>query len=376
MNGSKLTAAVVGCRMGAAHAAAIASLPEYELAALCDLKAEVAEQVVKSIGKQVPVFSDYSAMLREVRPDVIAIATPNNLHCRFTVQAAESGVKGICCEKPMAVSMSEARRMVQVCKEKGVSLIVNHQRRMGAELIKAKSVIDSTILGDIRWVRGECAGDILSDGTHLLDSILFLTGDSPAEWVMGQVHREVTTNTRKDGSLESSGFRYGHAIENGGFAVIRLASKVRIEIFCGDLRSDRSAYQDYTVVGTKGMLWRTGDEGDNLFITSRKEGEFNTGIETWYYKPKDPSSDGIWKPVKPDIDRYNSITASYRRFAQTIHEGQPHPLCGENSIRSFEIIMSIYESARTGTQIRLPLQQDNFPLDLWIQERKQEKVPA
>jgi len=181
-----LRAAVVGCRMGAAHAKAMAQLPDYEVVAVCDIDEERANQLAGELGTAVP-FVSYAKMLQEAQPEVVAVATPTALHAEQTFMAIESGVKGICCEKPMATNLADAKRMVNLCKERGIPMIVNHQRRMGKEMVAARELIEQGAIGEVLFVRANCAGDFLTDGTHAVDSALWLLGDPEVEWVFGQV---------------------------------------------------------------------------------------------------------------------------------------------------------------------------------------------
>ena len=86
----------------------MAELEDYQLVALCDLN----EELAKTTAEKFPgakAYTDMTAMLKAEKPDVVAIATPNDSHAKLTIQVAEFGVKGICCEKPMSVSLGEAK---------------------------------------------------------------------------------------------------------------------------------------------------------------------------------------------------------------------------------------------------------------------------
>ena len=185
MEGERLRAAVVGCRMGAAHAKAMAQLPEYEVVAVCDIDEERAQEVADEVGSAKP-FTSYAQMLREVKPDVVAIATPTAIHAEQTFMAIDAGVRGICCEKPIATNLADARRMVELCRKRGIALVVNHQRRMGKEMVAARELIERGAIGEVRLIRMHCAGDFLTDGTHAVDSALWLLGDPEVDWVFGQ----------------------------------------------------------------------------------------------------------------------------------------------------------------------------------------------
>ncbi len=377
-----LKAAVVGCKMGAGHAECFAKLGAYHLAAVCDLKEDLAKAAAeKTAGAK--AYTDFATMLREVRPDVAAIATPNSSHCGMTLQALEAGVKAVCCEKPMAVHLADGKKMVEECRRRGVPLIINHQRRMGADLLLARKMIDGGALGEVGIIRGSCAGDILSDGTHLVDSLLWLAGDRDAEWVLGQVHRDApekrTDPAAGSGFAKKDGFRFGHPVETGGIAVIQLKDGPRLELACGDMRPQHHAYQDYQIAGSKGTLWRTGDQlGDNLYICDGQPGNLVAGLhkDPWLYKPVPFEKNGAapWRavPLPPEdmLELNNaksgrvSMLRSYRRFAETIHDGVPHPMSGDNALRGFEIIMAVYESARLRSKMTLPLKQERFPLEI------------
>jgi UDP-N-acetyl-2-amino-2-deoxyglucuronate dehydrogenase len=357
MEAKPLRAAVVGCRMGAAHAKAMAQLPDYEVVAVCDIDEERANQLANELGTAVP-FVSYAKMLREVQPEVVAIATPTALHAEQTFMAIESGVKGICCEKPMATNLADAKRMVSLCKERGIPLIVNHQRRMGKEMVAARQLIEQGAIGEVLLIRANCAGDFLTDGTHAVDSALWLLGDPEVEWVFGQI--EIP---------EKPKWRYGHLVENSATAVFQTANGVRVEIFCGEVRERFRAYQDYEVVGTKGQLWRTGDQPlPNLFIQDEKGGTWSPKVVDGHLRPV-PDEKGIWRPVEVEADdAIGAMKRSYQLLAKMVREGVgiDHPLSAEKALRGFEVVMAVYESARLHKRIRLPLEQEKFPLELMM----------
>jgi predicted dehydrogenase len=386
-----LKTVLVGCGgMGKHQAQLLSSLDGYKLSAVCDAYEPNLKAVSEACG--VKAYKDFGEMLAVERPDVAAICTQNTLHAPMTIQAAKAGVRGVYCEKPMATNMADAREMVRVCRERGAKLVVNHQRRIGADLLEARRMIERGDLGEIKLVRGQCAGDMLSDGTHVVDSALFLLGDPEIAWVSGMLHRELDVDllakeqrrvfkdlpadpeqARKQKEVQA-GQRYGHAVETGGFGIIQLKNGVRFELACGDLRDASRAYQDYEVIGTRGRLWRTGDRATpNLFISDARGGTWEAGMDSGIgFKPvpvKDGGA-GPWRPVDLNPEEKGGIDGSYRRFHKTIFEDVPHPMSGEVALRGFEALMAVYESARLGRPLILPLNQDRFPLDVMIEERR------
>ena len=190
---------------------------------------------------------------------------------------------------------------------------------------------------------------MLSDGTHLIDSTLFLTGDIDWSWVFASHHREDTGGDASTGGgyHVAGGWRFGHPVENGMFTLVELSNGVKVEMLTGDLRDPKRPYHDVEVIGSAGSLWRTGDRaGENLF-------------------QRDPG--GAWVPVT-SVDAAiatDMIAESYRRLVLSIRDGvcdSEHPLGADFSMRGFELLMGAYESARTGSVIRPPVVQDRYPL--------------
>lgn len=372
-----LKAVLVGCGgMGRNQARILAGLDGFELAGVCDVYEPAAQALADEHG--VPAFDDFATMYDTVKPDTVSICTSNAAHAAPTIAAAEAGLKGVYCEKPMAVDMGEARAMVDACRKAGTALVVNHQRRLGPDLTTARALIEKGAIGDIKLIRGNNAGDILSDGTHAVDSMLWLAGDPDVQWVLGQVYRQIDDAMReraqqqseKTGRPVEAGFRYGHPVENGGMAVFMLSNEIRCELFCGEMRDGYRAYQDYEIVGTKGRIWRTGDRRPNLYIQDSQGGELAAGVnDQWVYKPLDgaPEASGVWRPVElPEYPFKSGIEDGYLRFARMIHDGEEHPMCGRNGLRSFEVIMAVYESSRLRRRLALPLEQDAFPLQVMV----------
>lgn len=373
-----LRAVLVGCGgMGRHQVRILHELEEYELTGVCDL----IEQNARGAGQKTGAtpYTDFAEALAAEQPDVAAICTDNASHARLTIMAAEADVRGVYCEKPMAVSLDEARAMVAACEERGIPLAINHQRRIGPDLVEMRRLMESGAIGEVRRICASCAGDILSDGTHAVDSVLHLVGDREVKWVLGQVHREMnefmlerSEAQRQRGQANEPGFRFGHPVENGGMAVFQIVDGPRIELFTGDMRERRSIYQDYVVHGDTGRLWRPGDRAKpNVFIQDARGGTWDVDPEEWDFRPRpnDGDTPGIWRPVDVHRDESrNSIAEGYRRLALQIHEGRPHEMCGRNALRGFEVVMAIYESARLSKRIKLPLEQGRFPLAIMLEQ--------
>ena len=349
----KLRAGVIGLRMGMAHFKAMLALEEFDVVAVCDIDTERTADI-QNANPSIKGFSDFDLMLSEMQLDVVAIATPNKLHASMVIKAANAGVKGIYCEKPIALSLGETHEMIAACEKSGSKLIIGHQRRMSAPYITMRRLIDEGAIGEVYLVRGNCAGDILSDGTHTVDSVNYLLGNPKPLYITSQIVRQFVENPNHPNP--TPGFRFGHPVESGGMSVIYFEGNIRFEMFTGDLfviswdrKVPGNAYQDIEVFGTKGRLWRNGDNP-------------TPALAIW-------DETGGWKAVEldpqPEGDIFKHV---FKEFYLHITEGKPHPLSIVNAINDQEIIMGAYESARLQKRLDFPINQMEFPLQVMIEK--------
>ncbi|MFW6189403.1 MAG: Gfo/Idh/MocA family protein [Planctomycetota bacterium] len=352
MSADALRTVIVGSgRMGLAHGKVLAGMEEFEVTAVSDLDPDAATELAAELNGAT-AYTVLEEMLDAESPDLAVVATPGATHGEIVPRVAEAGVAGICCEKPMADSLGDGRRMVEACRQNGAALIVGHQRRMGADLVEMRRLIREGAVGEVYLLRGTCAGDMLGDGTHVIDSLRWLSGDEGTRWVLGQVYREPPPpdEPKGMGHVRSGGWRYGYPVETGAVATFELQSGVRVELLTGDVRLPGRSYQDYEVFGTEGRLWRPGDDADPpVLIWEEQPGG-------WREAPIDPDAAG-----EPRVEMYGQL-------AQTIRKGSPHPLSGESALKGLEIIMAVHESARLTDRISLPLGQERFPLRMMIDE--------
>jgi len=154
------------------------------------------------------VHATLNAMLADPDVDALYVATPNAMHAEHVIAAAASR-KHILCEKPFAMNLDDARRMVDACKRAGIVLRVAHQLRLEEAVIHAREVVRSGKLGKIAAISLERAsampprttwrtdakqsGVVFDVGVHLIDQVNWLTGERFAEV------SAVTDPDRRDG---------------------------------------------------------------------------------------------------------------------------------------------------------------------------------
>ncbi len=161
------------------HAGAYHATPQVRLVAAADI---VPDRLAAFGARwQVPyLYHDYRHMLRTERPDLLSICTHSPLHLEMVEAGVEAGVKAIFCEKPLAASLAEADRLVNLCARAGVVLAVNHTRRWEPlyRLIQSQRV---ATIGPLQGLTAYYTGGLANMGSHLCDFLRFLGGE--VRWV-------------------------------------------------------------------------------------------------------------------------------------------------------------------------------------------------
>jgi predicted dehydrogenase len=258
-------------KVGGSHAAAYHKHPDTDLVAICDLR-EDALQKTKELWSDVwpdlKVYTDYQEMLDKEQPDLVSVATSDHVHADMTVAAAESGVRGILCEKPIATKLEDADRMIAACEAAGIPLSVDHTRRWDPNYLKAREIIQSGEIGELRTIVSEMFSRramLFRNGTHLIDVIVFFAGSSP-EWVFAELEPgfEHFTEYKGDGGKDPATDPYASAY-------IHFQNHVRA--FFNAYKVDHPGSKNFLTCD-KGRIEVT-DHGLDL-ITAKSHWEWNT----------------------------------------------------------------------------------------------------
>ncbi len=150
--GKPLGVAIVGCgRISDLHALGYQGCEEARIVAVCDPDLKHAcEKAARWGVKQ--VYRDYGQVLQDPDVDLIELLTPHHLHCSMTVSACRAG-KHVSVQKPMALSMNEANRMITVAQEAGVKLRVYENFVFYPPAVKARELLKSGEIGEPRMIR-------------------------------------------------------------------------------------------------------------------------------------------------------------------------------------------------------------------------------
>jgi predicted dehydrogenase len=323
-----------GFGMAHPHARAYRSTGQCQLVAACDVVRERAEQFVVEHAMDGPektaVYTDHETMLAEVKPDMVSVCVWPDLHAPLTIAAAEAGVRAIHCEKPMAPTWGEARRMAEVCRARGVQLTFNHQRRFLAPFQRARQLVKDGAIGTLRRMEGAC-GDLFDWGTHWLDMFGYYNDDTAGEWVIGQVDARAPKTV------------FGVPTETQGLCQVRYKNGVTGVLFTGHGANETLGDCANRLIGDDGVievLWdkphlRLRGKGD---AAPRTFGDLSEGIH----------GDAA-------IDRAVADAVS------SLREGKTPLLAADNALKVTEIIFATYESARRRGRVDLPLAVDDSP---------------
>ena len=126
----KYKTAIVGCGgIGHAHMEGYEKIDEIEVIACCDTVPSAVEYYKKEFN--IPNgYTDIDEMLEKSQPEIVSVCVWHLLHDEITIKLSESPhVKGIICEKPMAIGIDKANSMVEACKKNDTKLVISHQRR-------------------------------------------------------------------------------------------------------------------------------------------------------------------------------------------------------------------------------------------------------
>ncbi|MFJ4027446.1 Gfo/Idh/MocA family protein [Paenarthrobacter sp. NPDC089989] len=191
------TAAVIGCGdVSSVHFAALATMADADLVAVCDTNPERLEAAATAYG--VPGYASHLDLLDKVRPDVVHICTPHHLHASLAADCLDAGVSVIV-EKPLAHTLEEGRRLIELAERSTAKIAVCFQNRYNATSQAMRELLDGGTLGQVlgasatvmwhrtgdyyrdRPWRGTWAGGggglMMNQAIHTVDLLQWLVGD-------------------------------------------------------------------------------------------------------------------------------------------------------------------------------------------------------
>jgi predicted dehydrogenase len=350
-----------GAIMRLSHAPVIRRSTCAELVAVFDADGSRAEALAAEHGGRAE--PELEALLAASDIDAVIVATPNASHPEAVLAAAAAG-KHVFCEKPLAIDVAGARRMVEACAEAGIVLQVGFNQRFWEQVRIAKSLLDAGFIGEIKGFRSLYAerhdaypaatryrydlarsgGATIIDLTiHRIDLARHLAGEIAA------LCADLTHSTIPD------------KVDDNVWLLTRFASGAR-----GCLSSDRysPAIGDGTdIYGTEGTI-HLATETLNPFhaaplavFTERSAADLPDVLrEAHYPEAWWKSFEGGWLTLKPP--RRNPYDAQLRAFCHSIRTGTPAVVSGVDGLKAQEVVQAAYLSLNERRWVDLPLAAD------------------
>ena len=341
MSEQVLRVGVAGCGQIARklHIPGYVNCPQSELVALYNHRLETVADL-RQAYPQAKLYDDYERFLEESGVQAVSVCTPNVLHAGMTIAALERGIH-VLVEKPMAVTLAEARAMIEAAGASGATLTVGQTQRYVPCHREARQVIESGALGRLFQVRTYYghAGPLAWSRRGRW----FITADLAGMGVIGDlaVHKADLLRYLTGQEVECvAGFKAAFEIdevEDNAVAVLQLSGGA-LATLSASWTTRGGGINDFVLVGEGGSL-RIGAEPGAPLVLYRRSGE-----RVAYPVPEGiPESNGVLQ-----IDEVPE-------FVQAALGERSNPVPGEEGYRALEICVAIDRSARTGELVRLPL---------------------
>jgi UDP-N-acetyl-2-amino-2-deoxyglucuronate dehydrogenase len=344
--GRKVRFAIVGCgRIAKNHIGSIKQHADRaEIVGVCDIDPQALAAAEKETGAK--GYSSIEALLAATDADVIVLTTPSGLHPTQAVSCAKAGFH-VLTEKPMATKWQDGLRMVRACDEAGVKLFVVKQNRRNATLQLLKSAVQKRRFGriymvtlNVFWTRPqkEYYDQAKWRGTWELDGGAFMNQASHyvdlLEWLIGPIEslHAYTATLERDIEAEDTGVM-SVKWRNGALGSLNVTM----------LTYPKNLEGSITILGEKG--------------TVRIGGMAVNEIQHWEFADKDADDEAIKSASYETTSVYGFGHPLYYDNVIAVMCGQAEAeVDGREGLKSLEVLIAAYRSARDGVRVGLPLE--------------------
>ncbi len=264
-------------------------------------------------------YGDWREMLAAEQLDLVSVASFAPSHAELVVACAESGVRAIFCEKPIATRLTDAERMIAACQAVGSLLVINHNRRFHPHFRQLAVKIVAGELGELTgvWLQWG-SGRLGNVGTHFIDAAMMLTGRQ-----VRAVSATLDPTCRPD-------CRGPEFCDPGGWAVLRFDGNLMAHVHAPD---NPTGPAEVIVQGTRGRACIGGGIAE---------------VEIWQgvrdVLPSSPAHAG------------NPMDQAVREIVAWLDARTPVCCSAEESLRTLEVIIACHAShARQAAWVKLPL---------------------
>jgi predicted dehydrogenase len=359
--------------MGKTHAlayravrAVMGEVPDCRLELLCDRPAERAKEMAAQFGFTRST-DDWRALVDDPKVDLVSITTPNALHHDIALAAMARG-KHVYCEKPMAVTLDQAREMAAAAKASGVKTLVGYNYIKNPAFTHAQRLIAEGRIGRIVHVRGWVDEDYQADpdlpwtwrarlseaglgalgdlGCHIVSMVCGLAG--PIESLIADTQIVHETRPLPDGSGRA-------AVENEDIAnaVVRFASGAQGSLSASRLAWGRKNCLAWEVYGTEGMITFCQERMNELRLYENRGPNAEQGFRTILSGPDHPPFDRFCPAAGHQLGFLDLKTIELSDLLRAIATDTPAHPSFDDALAYEVVIHAIAESGRSGQRISL-----------------------
>lgn len=341
--------ALIGCgRISPNHIEA-AKNNSIEIAAICDIVPDRMDIVAKTcnLSDSVIKYTDYKELIEKEHPELIAIATESGTHFDIAAYCINSGCNVII-EKPIALSIEDADKLIALAKEKNVLICVNHQNRFNKSIQYIRNAVENGRFGkllhasaNILWNRNQSyysaaawRGTWAQDGGVLMNQCIH--NIDLLRWMMGNEIDEVFAYTDRLNHPYIEAEDFGAALikfSNGSYGIIQGTSNV----------FPKNLEETLYIFGEK--------------ATVKAGGKSVNKIEEWSFADNLDNSDYVKSEYSEDVPNIYGYghTPLYADMIEAVKTGRAPYVSGEDGKRALELVLAIYKSAKEGQPVKLPL---------------------
>lgn len=342
--------ALIGCGRIAVNHIKAALNNRLEICAVCDVNPEAMETLLQkySLEKETGIrrYIDYKELLAAEKPALVSIATESGIHAEIALACINAGVNVII-EKPMAMRMADAEKIVRRSEETGVKVSACHQNRFNVAVQELRQALEAGRFGRIshgsvhvRWNRerdyyaqAPWRGTWAQDGGCLMNQCIH--GIDLLRWMMGDEVEEVYGVTKQQ-------FHDYLECEDIGMAVVKFKNGA-----VGTIEGTTNVYPK----NLEETLYLFGETG-----TVKLGGTSTNNIDVWDFADES-EADGKNKGLQEETSNVygNGHTSLFADMIEAIEQDRrPYvdAVAGRNAL---EMILAIYQSAAKGVPVKLPL---------------------
>jgi len=318
------------------HADGYAQVEDIDLVAIADID----EEQLAEFGDEWSIpessrYTDHDEMIAAENLDALSVTTPSFLHHDHVVDAAQArnAPDVIWCEKPIALNVADAQGMVDACTETEIELVVNHMRRFSDSYTALRGMIADGYLGDIDSVTVQFPRELLRNGTHTLDLVYYLLGETGVS-VTGSLTGEHGMPDHVE-SAAPEGYD-----DCGGSGTVKLTSGTHVSV---DHTSPRAhAATSFHLVGSEGRL-HIDDGGEWTYWKIEKtDDQYGESVESPLPEPL-------------TVEDRDLFAAGADHVVDLLDGSAENRSPGAEAIDVLEMLVAMFVSDHTGARVSITL---------------------